>query len=63
MADEDTARLCVQIIHTHFGPLTSVSAPFAFTKEDGNDDFNRKWPRLFLPVVDYHSRISSDSAL
>lgn len=26
MADTETARLCVQIIHSHFGPLTAVSA-------------------------------------
>lgn len=30
MADADTARLCVQIVHSHFGPLTSVSALLDF---------------------------------
>lgn len=25
MADTETARLCVQIVHSHFGPLTAVS--------------------------------------
>jgi hypothetical protein len=25
MADADTANVCAQIIHTHFGHLTSVS--------------------------------------
>ncbi|EIM82477.1 uncharacterized protein STEHIDRAFT_171381 [Stereum hirsutum FP-91666 SS1] len=32
MADEDTARLCVQIIHTHFGPLTSKVASTLLTR-------------------------------
>ena len=25
MADADTARLCVQIVHSQFGPLAAVS--------------------------------------
>jgi DNA-directed RNA polymerase III subunit RPC3 len=27
MADADAARLCEQIVHSHFGPLTAVSKP------------------------------------
>ncbi|KAA1474824.1 hypothetical protein DENSPDRAFT_852553 [Dentipellis sp. KUC8613] len=32
MADADTARLCVQIIHSHFGPLTSTVASTLLTR-------------------------------
>ena len=27
MAEADTARLCVQIVHSHFGLLAAVSLP------------------------------------
>ncbi|EGN96168.1 hypothetical protein SERLA73DRAFT_94223 [Serpula lacrymans var. lacrymans S7.3] len=32
MADADTARLCVQIIHSHFGPLTASVASALLTR-------------------------------
>ncbi|KDQ60607.1 hypothetical protein JAAARDRAFT_31565 [Jaapia argillacea MUCL 33604] len=32
MADADTARLCVQIVHTHFGPLTAKIVSLLLTR-------------------------------
>jgi DNA-directed RNA polymerase III subunit RPC3 len=42
MADADTARLCVQIIHSHFGPLTAVSTSISL-KQEGTR-FQLKFP-------------------
>ncbi|TFY65459.1 hypothetical protein EVG20_g5577 [Dentipellis fragilis] len=51
MADADTARLCVQIIHSHFGPLTSTVASTLLTRG-----------RLTLPQLVRYSSVKPRSA-
>lgn len=44
MADTHTRRLCVEIIHTQFGPLTAVSFFIVFTSLS-------KWPLLLQKLA------------